>query len=87
MADLRRPEVLKHFISSQKDRAYHFWKRRPLSIELFSPDVFEQKLDYIHNNPVTAGLCAVPEEYVYSSASFYLDGSDQWNILSHCDGY
>jgi putative transposase len=51
------PEVLKLFASTQKDRTYHFWKRRPLSIELYSPAVFEQKIDYIHNNPVEAGLC------------------------------
>jgi len=38
-------EVLKIFSSTQKDRSYHFWKRRPLSIELFSPKVFDQKLD------------------------------------------
>jgi hypothetical protein len=25
--------------------------------------MFKQKLDYIHYNPVLAGLCKVPEEY------------------------
>jgi len=28
-----------------------------------------QKLDYIHNNPVKAGLVHKAEEYVYSSAT------------------
>jgi REP element-mobilizing transposase RayT len=78
--------VLKIFESTQKDRSYHFWKRRPLSIELFSPQVFDQKLDYIHSNPVNAGLCEYPEQYKYSSARFYYDGIDNWNMLSHCDG-
>lgn len=82
---LNHPEILKHFISTQSDRAYHFWKRRPLSIDLFSPDVFDQKMDYIHNNPVNAGICILPEEYVFSSASFYVNGIDPWNMLSHCD--
>jgi putative transposase len=84
--ELHHPEVLKLFASSQKDRTYHFWKRRPLSIVLFSPHVFDQKLDYIHNNPVKAGMCLLPEEYKFSSASFYFDQTDSWNILTHCDG-
>jgi REP element-mobilizing transposase RayT len=40
--ELYHPEVLNVFSSTQKDRSYHFWKRRPLSIELFSPKIFEQ---------------------------------------------
>lgn len=30
---------------------YQFWERNPLSIELLSQPVYEQKLDYIHWNP------------------------------------
>lgn len=76
-------EVLKMFTSTQKDRSYHFWKRRPLSIELFSPKVFDQKLDYIHNNPVNAGICALPEEYMYSSARYYYEGINSWKMLTN----
>ena len=76
-------EVLIAFKSSQKDRSYHFWKRRPLSIELFSPEIFDQKLDYIHNNPVKAGICALPEEYMYSSVRFYYEGIDSWEMLTN----
>jgi putative transposase len=83
---LHHVEVLKFFESTQRDRSYHFWKRRPLSIELFTPKVFDQKLDYIHYNPVTAGICEYPEQYDYSSARFYYDGTNEWNMLSHLDG-
>ena len=31
----------------------------------------QQKLDYIHNNPVEAGFVDVPESYLYSSARDY----------------
>jgi REP element-mobilizing transposase RayT len=75
--------VLKLFASTQKDRIYHFWKRRPLSIDLFTTEFFLQKLDYIHNNPVKAGLCAFPEQYEFSSANFYMNGIAPWNILTH----
>jgi putative transposase len=44
-----------------------------------------QKLDYIHNNPLKAGLCKYPEQYEFSSARFYVDGIDSWNMLTHID--
>jgi putative transposase len=33
-----------------------------------------QKLDYVHNNPVAAGIVEKAEEYVYSSARDYYHG-------------
>ena len=68
------------------DRKHHFWKRNSLMIELFTPKVFRQKLDYIHQNPVAAGLCNNAEEYTYSSASFYEVGEDCFNMLEHYAG-
>ncbi len=38
---------------------------------IFSNKFFFQKLNYIHNNPVVAGLVTVPEDYYYSSARNY----------------
>ena len=34
----------------------------------------QQKLEYIHNNPVEAGIVEKAEEYVYSSARNYYYG-------------
>lgn len=65
-------EILKVFTSTQTDRSYHFWKRRPLSIEVYSPKIFNQKPDYIHNNPVNAEICELPEDYIYSVLDFIL---------------
>lgn len=33
--------------------------------------VMDQKLDYLHNNPVAAGWVDEPEQYLYSSARDY----------------
>jgi len=33
--------------------------------------IMDQKLDYIHNNPVKAGFVSLPEDYLYSSARDY----------------
>jgi putative transposase len=39
-----------------------------------SNQMLEQKLTYIHNNPVKRGLVAAPEHWLYSSARNYLLG-------------
>jgi REP element-mobilizing transposase RayT len=77
------PKLLEKCRVNKTDRKYQIWKRKPLSIELSSEKVFFQKLEYIHNNAVKAGLCSFQEEYKYSSAMFYETGIDQFNILTH----
>jgi len=77
---------LNEFKVNKYDRKYQFWKREALSIELISPAVSDQKLEYIHNNPVIAGLCNFPEEYLYSSAEFYHSGTDRFGIITHYIG-
>lgn len=37
-------------------------------VELDSESIFNQKVDYIHNNPVVAGLSSTPEDWQWSSA-------------------
>ena len=70
----------------KKDRVFHFWKRRPLAIELFAKVVFEQKLNYIHENPVKAGLVKNAIDYRFSSAKFHETGIDEFKILSNYEG-
>jgi len=43
------------------------------SIELWSNKVIWEKISYVHNNPVAAGLVYRAQDYVYSSASDYAD--------------
>ena len=50
---------------------YQFWQQNNQPIELRSNKFIEQKLNYIHNNPVEAGIVLSPEEYLYSSAINY----------------
>ena len=84
-ADLLKhhPAVLQCFRVDAKDRIYQFWERNSLSIELRTHSVFLQKMEYIHWNPVRAGLCLLPEDYHYSSAKFYQTGIDNWGFLTH----
>ncbi len=78
--------ALAGFKVSKYDRVYQLWKREPLSIELISQDLFNQKLEYIHYNAVSAGLCEKPEDYYYSSAKFYFDGTNSFEMLTHFSG-
>ncbi|MDQ2753420.1 MAG: transposase [Bacteroidota bacterium] len=55
----------------QRNSVFQLWTHENHAIELFTPDVTQQKLDYIHNNPVRAGIVEKPEEYLYSSARNY----------------
>ena len=56
---------------NQKNKEYQVWRQDNHPIELYSNKVINQKLDYIHNNPVKEGLVENPEDYLYSSARNY----------------
>ena len=56
-----------------KNTTYQFWQQENHPIELFSNKFIDQKLNYIHQNPVTAGLVDEPWEYRYSSARDYMN--------------
>ena len=75
--------MLEKFKSTQSDRAYHFWERRPYVATMNNRDVLLQKLDYIHNNPVRTGMTDIPSDYKYSSSGFYLEQPDAWTFLTH----
>ena len=83
---IHQPSMLSELKSKNLNREYQVWKRRSLSVELSSDFVFIQKLDYIHNNPALAGLVVNPEDYYYSSATFYERGIDNFGMLTHCIG-
>jgi REP element-mobilizing transposase RayT len=50
---------------------YQFWQHHNQPIELWSRKVREQKIAYIHNNPVKAGFVSEPQHWRYSSAIDY----------------
>jgi len=63
------------------NQQYQFWQQHNQPIELWSNEMMQQKLDYIHQNPVEAGYVAEPEHYLYSSAIDYADGKGMIDIL------
>ncbi len=47
---------------------FQFWRQDNRPVQLTTAAVFEQKLNYLHNNPVTEGYVEQAEDYVYCSA-------------------
>lgn len=60
---------------------YKVWQDGYHGIACDNSKISVQKLDYIHNNPVTAGIVAEPEHYLYSSASNYAGQKGLMNVL------
>ena len=50
---------------------YWFWQDKSHPIELTTNEMIEQRMNYIHQNPVRAGVVTVAEDYLYSSARNY----------------
>jgi REP element-mobilizing transposase RayT len=71
----RRTWLIDHFeknaIYAQQGSQYKFWKSGYHPIHLSTKEMQEQRLKYLHENPVKAGWVSSPEEYLYSSANAY----------------
>ena len=71
MRDLKRITAREFFqLHNQKSRK--LWQDRFDDLGLISERVFLTKLNYIHLNPVRAGLVVNAEDWRYSSARYYL---------------
>ncbi|MEQ9376505.1 MAG: transposase [Imperialibacter sp.] len=66
---------------NSNNETYQFWQQNNNPIELSTNKMMDQKLDYIHQNPVKEGFCWEPQEYKYSSAIDYAGGKGLLPIL------
>ena len=49
---LHHARVLEFFKVNEKEREYRIWQRDALAVEMDSKKKLEQKIDYIHGNPL-----------------------------------
>jgi len=64
-------------IFHSKERGQHrIWQGGYHPVAITSRAFFDEKLEYIHNNPVKKGFVEQPEHWKYSSARNYLLGDD-----------
>ena len=61
---------LRHEIKAREYR-YSLWDHHNNMFSITSEDMFMQKVNYIHLNPVRAGLVKHPDEYHFSSARLW----------------
>ena len=52
-------------------KTYKFWQDSNHAIVLDDHKIFDQKLNYVHENPVTSMIVKEPENYLFSSAGDY----------------
>ena len=57
--------------NNSRNKEYQFWRQDNHAIEVYSNFVIDQKIEYIHQNPVVEGWVANAEEYLFSSAVDY----------------
>ena len=58
-----------------RNQKYQFWQYGNHAEEIYTNKFMWSKLDYIHLNPVRAGLVEKASQYIYSSASNYINDS------------
>lgn len=59
--------------SHSRNKKYQFWQYGNHAEEIYTNKFMWLKLDYIHLNPVRAGIVEKASEYIYSSASNYVN--------------
>lgn len=65
----RREWMMNHFQIGRS--TFQVWQEGMHPIELFKRRFTNQKMDYIHENPVVAGIVREPQDYLLSSAGDY----------------
>ena len=87
LEELRKSEskLLERFKVELNSRNYQFWQRNALAVKMYSREILEQKLNYIHLNPLQEhwNLVDDPNNYYYSSCSFYELDDNRFNWLTH----
>lgn len=63
---------------AQEVSTYQVWQEGSHPEAIFTEKFARQKIDYIHMNPVRAGLVKMAEEWPCSSARAYLLGEDTY---------
>lgn len=74
--------LFKHAAGRQnKAGIFQVWTHENHAIEVFGNTFIQSKVDYIHNNPIRAGIVRRAEDYKYSSACSYADQEGLLEII------
>jgi hypothetical protein len=80
-------DFLASSVTRPERQQYKIWEDGYIGKNVFSAGFLEQKMDYIHNNPIQPhwSLVENPDEYIWSSARFYLMGEPSLIPLSELE--
>ena len=67
--------------NNSNNTTYQFWQQHNQPIELNTNFLIDQKLHYIHQNPVEAGFVREPEDYLFSSAGDYAGKNGMVSVI------
>ena len=59
---------------NKRNQDFQLWQQHNHPIELSTKEMIDQRLDYIHNNPVTGGFVDDPTAWQWSSCADYEKG-------------
>jgi REP element-mobilizing transposase RayT len=90
---LRCKRILQSFRDQAREPSKHaVWREKSRGVPIHTDKIMKIKLDYIHKNPLRAGLVKEPQDYLYSSfrnyylndhSIFRVDIIDVLNLRSH----
>lgn len=60
----------------KRNSEYQVWQEGFHPKEIMSDKMFQQKIDYIHFNPVRRNHVKEPQDWKYSSAGYYYEGKE-----------
>ncbi len=60
----------------KRNSKYQLWTHENHAVELTTNEMIDQRLHYVHQNPVRSGIVEKAEDYLYSSARNYCDDFD-----------
>lgn len=73
-------------LNPDKISLFPIWKSTNMPKIINSESYFQQKLEYIHNNPVKKGYVDKAEDWAYSSArNFFLEDDSIINIMTEME--
>jgi len=67
-------EQMGHSLGEKGERSGAFWQRRFYDFNVWSEKKLNEKLNYMHRNPVDRKLVSHPKDWPWSSWSFYEKG-------------
>ena len=66
----------------RSDRTYQIWKRNSLSVAIYYQKILEQKMNYVHQNPIRARIVKDSFNYKYCSFRSYVLNEPEFSFLT-----